>query len=103
MFTMPNQQYIKPAVCSAACMQALIGMLSSWLSRRFFSGWCESCGQLCPALVAAQACPCPNRHTFTWYSAVLFPMVVTVYITWWFLTFFDNFFSVSDWVLSLLQ
>jgi hypothetical protein len=21
-------------------------------------------------------------------------MVVTVYITWWFLTFFDNFFSV---------
>ena len=28
-------------------------------------------------------------------SAVLFPLVVTVYITWWFLTFFDNFFSVS--------
>eukprot|EP00884_Botryococcus_braunii_P019998 jgi/Botrbrau1/6682/Bobra.0202s0023.3 len=26
-------------------------------------------------------------------SAVLFPMAVTVYITWWFLTFFDNFFS----------
>ena len=25
---------------------------------------------------------------------MLFPMVVTVYITWWFLTFFDNFFSV---------
>lgn len=24
---------------------------------------------------------------------MLFPMVVTVYITWWFLTFFDNFFS----------
>ena len=21
--------------------------------------------------------------------------VVTVYVTWWFLTFFDNFFSVS--------
>lgn len=29
-------------------------------------------------------------------SAVLFPMAVTVYITWWFLTFFDNFFSVSS-------
>lgn len=27
-------------------------------------------------------------------SAVLFPLVVTVYVTWWFLTFFDNFFSV---------
>ena len=42
-------------------------MLSSWLSRRFFGG-----------------------------SAVLFPMVITVYITWWFLTFFDNFFSVRE-------
>lgn len=28
-------------------------------------------------------------------SAVLFPLVVTVYVTWWFLTFFDNFFSVG--------
>ena len=27
-------------------------------------------------------------------SAVLFPLAVTVYVTWWFLTFFDNFFSV---------
>jgi uncharacterized membrane protein len=44
--------------------EALAGMLSSWFSRRFFSG-----------------------------CAVLFPMVVTVYITWWFLRFFDNFFS----------
>ncbi len=25
---------------------------------------------------------------------MLFPLVVTVYVTWWFLTFFDNFFSV---------
>lgn len=25
--------------------------------------------------------------------AILFPVVVTVYVTWWFLTFFDNFFS----------
>lgn len=41
-------------------------MFGSWLSRKFFGG-----------------------------CAVLFPMVVTVYITWWFLTFFDNFFSVS--------
>ncbi|DBA93546.1 hypothetical protein WJX82_008734 [Trebouxia sp. C0006] len=37
---------------------------SSWVSRRFLSG-----------------------------CAVLFPLVVTVYVTWWFLTFFDNFFS----------
>lgn len=33
----------------------------------------------------------PVRHC----SAVLFPLVVTVYVTWWFLTFFDNFFSVG--------
>lgn len=26
-------------------------------------------------------------------SAILFPLVVTVYVTWWFLAFFDNFFS----------
>ena len=45
--------------------QALHSVLGSWVSRRFFGG-----------------------------CAVLFPMVVTVYITWWFLTFFDNFFSV---------
>ena len=46
-------------------LQALHSVLSSWVSRRFFGG-----------------------------CAVLFPMVITVYITWWFLTFFDNFFSV---------
>ena len=37
---------------------------------------------------ASALMPCPAR------SAVLFPLVVTVYVTWWFLTFFDNFFSV---------
>ncbi len=26
-------------------------------------------------------------------SAILFPVAVTVYITWWFLEFFDNLFS----------
>ena len=36
----------------------------------------------------------PLMHCRQMCSAVLFPMVVTVYITWWFLTFFDNFFSV---------
>ena len=46
--------------------QALHSVFGSWLSRKFFGG-----------------------------CAVLFPMVVTVYITWWFLTFFDNFFSVG--------
>ena len=60
------------AMCTCASMtsvvlleQALHSVLSSWVSRRFFGG-----------------------------CAVLFPMVITVYITWWFLTFFDNFFSV---------
>mmetsp|Transcript_21165 Transcript_21165/g.53248 ORF Transcript_21165/g.53248 Transcript_21165/m.53248 type:complete len:261 (+) Transcript_21165:214-996(+) len=46
-----------------AC-EALLNVLSSWFSKKFMSG-----------------------------CAILFPMVVTVYITWWFLTFFDNFFS----------
>lgn len=27
------------------------------------------------------------------FSAILFPIVVTVYVTWWFLDFFDAFFS----------
>jgi uncharacterized membrane protein len=44
--------------------QAIHSVFSSWMSRRFLSG-----------------------------CAVLFPLAVTVYITWWFLTFFDNFFS----------
>lgn len=48
----------------ASIKDSLAGMLSSWMSRRFFSG-----------------------------IAVLFPLVVTVYVTWWFLRFFDNFFS----------
>ena len=52
--------------CHALIAQALGSVFGSWLSRKFFGG-----------------------------CAVLFPMVVTVYITWWFLTFFDNFFSVS--------
>ncbi|KAK9808400.1 hypothetical protein WJX73_000494 [Symbiochloris irregularis] len=44
--------------------EAVHQVLSSWVSRRFFTG-----------------------------CAVLFPLAVTVYITWWFLTFFDKFFS----------
>jgi len=44
--------------------EAFANVLSSWVSKKFMSG-----------------------------CAILFPMVVTVYITWWFLTFFDNFFS----------
>uniref|UniRef100_A0A061R4Q7 Integral membrane protein n=1 Tax=Tetraselmis sp. GSL018 TaxID=582737 RepID=A0A061R4Q7_9CHLO len=44
--------------------EALLTFLSSWFSKKFMSG-----------------------------CAILFPLVVTVYITWWFLTFFDNFFS----------
>lgn len=38
--------------------------------------------------ITLPGCACAAR------SAVLFPLVVTVYVTWWFLTFFDNFFSV---------
>eukprot|EP00891_Asterochloris_glomerata_P001322 jgi/Astpho2/1322/e_gw1.00024.31.1_t len=51
-------------VSGQSYLQAISSMAHSWASRRFLSG-----------------------------CAVLFPMVVTVYITWWFLQFFDNFFS----------
>lgn len=44
--------------------EAAVSLLSSYFSRRFASG-----------------------------CAMLFPLVVTVYVTWWFLNFFDNFFS----------
>lgn len=44
--------------------QALYNVLTSWFSKRFMTGF-----------------------------AILFPIVVTAYITYWFLAFFDNFFS----------
>ncbi|GLC46029.1 hypothetical protein PLESTB_001026300 [Pleodorina starrii] len=44
--------------------QALTSIVHSWASRKFAVG-----------------------------CAILFPVAVTVYVTWWFLTFFDNFFS----------
>jgi len=47
-----------------ATKKALSTVLSSWASKKFMSG-----------------------------CAILFPITVTVYITWWFLTFFDKFFS----------
>ncbi|KAK9842729.1 hypothetical protein WJX74_001526 [Apatococcus lobatus] len=53
-----------PRLSAANPKEAIASVASSWMSRRFLGG-----------------------------CAVLFPMVVTVYITWWFLTFFDNFFS----------
>jgi len=48
--------------------------------------------KLPPQRARPACCPCSGS---AWpRSAVLFPLVVTVYVTWWFLTFFDNFFSV---------
>lgn len=47
-----------------ATKEACMSVLSSWVSRRFMSG-----------------------------VAILFPVVVTFFLTWWFLAFFDNFFS----------
>ncbi|KAG2481995.1 hypothetical protein HYH03_019051 [Edaphochlamys debaryana] len=44
--------------------QAIASIVHSWASRKFAVG-----------------------------CAILFPVAVTVYVTWWFLTFFDNFFS----------
>eukprot|EP00898_Chlorokybus_atmophyticus_P000960 jgi/Chlat1/1865/Chrsp141S02196 len=44
--------------------EALLSMLSSWASRKFMSG-----------------------------CAILFPLAVTCYVSWWFLTYFDSFFS----------
>ncbi|KFM27995.1 hypothetical protein F751_0681 [Auxenochlorella protothecoides] len=45
-------------------MQAAQSLFNTYFSRRFMSG-----------------------------CAILFPVVVTAYLTWWFLEFFDNFFS----------
>lgn len=36
---------------------------------------------------------CLTANLFHSYSVILFPMVVTFYIAWWFLDFFDGFFS----------
>ncbi|PNW70972.1 hypothetical protein CHLRE_17g741050v5 [Chlamydomonas reinhardtii] len=49
---------------AASGAQALTSIVHSWASRKFAVG-----------------------------CAILFPVAVTVYVTWWFLTFFDNFFS----------
>mmetsp|Transcript_2634 Transcript_2634/g.5344 ORF Transcript_2634/g.5344 Transcript_2634/m.5344 type:complete len:232 (+) Transcript_2634:1873-2568(+) len=52
--------------------EAAASLLSSYFSRRFMSG-----------------------------CAMLFPVVITVYVTWWFLQFFDNFFSpVYEYLLG---
>ena len=41
------------------------------------------------------------RSTTLRCSAMLFPVVVTVYATWWILEFFDNFFSpVYEYLLG---
>lgn len=45
-------------------LQALTSIVQSWFSRKFAVG-----------------------------CAILFPVAVTVYVTWWFLEFFDNLFS----------
>ena len=37
-----NERMLSSAMPRRQFLQALIGMLSSWLSRRFFSGWCVS-------------------------------------------------------------
>jgi len=55
--------------------------------------------------LAAAGTPCRGAlpPKLAWpRSAVLFPLVVTVYVTWWFLTFFDNFFSVRLAIASHL-
>eukprot|EP01025_Chloroclados_australasicus_P016438 TRINITY_DN1825_c1_g1_i1.p1 TRINITY_DN1825_c1_g1~~TRINITY_DN1825_c1_g1_i1.p1 ORF type:complete len:258 (-),score=23.30 TRINITY_DN1825_c1_g1_i1:454-1227(-) len=44
--------------------EALHAVISSWFSQKFMLG-----------------------------CAILFPIVITIYVTWWFLQFFDNFFS----------
>ncbi|KAL6783675.1 COV1 [Auxenochlorella protothecoides x Auxenochlorella symbiontica] len=49
---------------STSTQQAAQSLFNTYFSRRFMSG-----------------------------CAILFPVVVTAYLTWWFLEFFDNFFS----------
>lgn len=69
-----------------------MSVLSSWLSRRFMSGVC---------VLGFTTTLSTHTHIIL-LRAILFPVVVTVYITWWFLTFFDNFFSVRPPQSSVL-
>ncbi|KAG0607739.1 hypothetical protein M758_8G051000 [Ceratodon purpureus] len=47
-----------------SCFQTFYGFLSSWASKKFMSG-----------------------------CVILLPIAVTFYITWWFIRFYDGFFS----------
>lgn len=71
-----------------------VGSLSSDLELgvKAISEWLVSLA----AYIAKPALGAPQmvHNLLSGCSAVLFPLVVTVYVTWWFLTFFDNFFSV---------
>jgi len=60
----PSNHVIFTNAQGGAAKQALSTMMSSWASKKFMGG-----------------------------CAILFPITVTVYITFWFLTFFDKFFS----------
>lgn len=91
-YTSQRKPYL-PYLSHIFGFQVASAVTSSWVSRRFLSGWCEAL-QLSPAFTPAPSINLLTRHLAI-CSAVLFPLVVTVYITWWFLTFFDNFFSVS--------
>lgn len=83
--------HVAPCVLTLCCitLQACMSVLSSWLSRRFMSGvYVYPCWW-----ASAHSCT-HHRNPNHIHRAILFPVVVTVYVTWWFLTFFDNFFSV---------
>eukprot|EP01023_Acetabularia_acetabulum_P062134 TRINITY_DN759_c0_g2_i3.p1 TRINITY_DN759_c0_g2~~TRINITY_DN759_c0_g2_i3.p1 ORF type:complete len:261 (-),score=32.23 TRINITY_DN759_c0_g2_i3:252-1034(-) len=62
-FDLTRASSIPPQIAQNS-KKALHAVFSSWFSRKFVYGCC-----------------------------ILFPIVITIYVTWWFLQFFDNFFS----------
>ncbi len=61
-------QAVFVADCCLVTVQAFSSIVHSWFSRKFATG-----------------------------AAILLPMVITVYISWSFLAFFDGIFSVRIW------
>ncbi|KAM3404313.1 hypothetical protein ACQJBY_007419 [Aegilops geniculata] len=81
----------RPTSPATSTRQACFAVLQSWVSRKFMTGWyalqelihrsCNTCKLSMPNIL------------FFVCSVVIFPMAVTFFITWWFIRFFDGFFS----------
>lgn len=74
--------------------QACYAVLQSWVSTKFMTGW-----YICFRTSSINI-NCFSFIKVTYFkffcvacSVVLFPVAVTFFVTWWFIQFFDGFFS----------